>query len=112
MRHIRNIRLIDDKFRAIPNTGPNQWMKTGPPTQKDKTMTMVCCDTSISRTAPAVSTPGEMASRAAGHLATKLTGLVNAFAARRRRRLDQRALEGLPFDLRKDLGWPGGDIDR
>lgn len=30
----------------------------------------------------------------------------------RRRRLDQRALDSLPFDLRKDLGWPAGDIHR
>jgi hypothetical protein len=86
-------------------------MKTGPPTQKDKTMTMVCCDTPISRTAPAVPTPGEMASRAAGHLATKLTGLVNAAVAHRRQRRNAAALAALPFDLRKDLGWPAGDMN-
>ncbi|MDH4438860.1 MAG: hypothetical protein QE284_00545 [Rhizobium sp.] len=29
-----------------------------------------------------------------------------------RRRREQRALDALPFDLRKDLGWPAGDIRR
>ncbi len=75
-------------------------------------MTMVCCDTQITRTAPAVPTLGDMAARVAGRLATKLHGLANALAESRRRRLEQRALEAMPFDLRKDLGWPAGDTAR
>lgn len=75
-------------------------------------MTMVCSDTSIHRTAPAFPTVGALAKHAAGRLATSLHGLARAMAKHHRRRLDQAALEALPFDLRKDLGWPAGDIDR
>lgn len=28
-----------------------------------------------------------------------------------RRRLDERAIEAMPFDLRKDLGWPAAPDD-
>ena len=75
-------------------------------------MTMVCATTPITRTAPAVPTPVDMARRAAGHLATKLNALARAIAADRRRRRDAAALAALPFDLRKDLGWPAGDTHR
>lgn len=45
------------------------------------------------------------------------TARVTAFVSRRvanlraasHRRRDEAALEALPFDLRKDLGWPAGD---
>jgi hypothetical protein len=73
-------------------------------------MTMVCCDTPMERSA--APTPAELAKAAAGRLATSLDGLARAIAAHRRRRLDQKALEALPFDLRKDLGWPAGDMRR
>ncbi|PYB75110.1 MULTISPECIES: hypothetical protein [Rhizobium] len=76
-----------------------------------KTMTMVCCDTPITRTAPAA-TLGAMARRAAGRLATKLNGLARTIAEHHRARRDRAALEALPFDLRKDLGWPAGDTAR
>lgn len=80
-------------------------------------MTMVCSVTPIERTArsarlPGVSTPAALMATTVGRLAAKAHGLIRAMADHRRRRLDQRALEALPFDLRKDLGWPGGDIDR
>lgn len=42
-------------------------------------------------------------------------GLVSVIAAWRewhRRREEDRALEAMPFDLRKDLGWPAGDMAR
>lgn len=95
-------------------------------------MTMVCCDTPISmpisrpvtRTIPrlnattvrasiaAAGTLDERASHAADRLATAMKALARAFADHRRRRLDAAALEALPFDLRKDLGWPSGDTNR
>ncbi|MCC8933435.1 hypothetical protein [Rhizobium sp. 'Codium 1'] len=75
-------------------------------------MTMVCCTAPITRTAPAVPTTVDMARRAAAHLATKLNGLAHAIAEDRRRRRDAAALAALPFDLRKDLGWPAGDTHR
>ncbi|AOG11418.1 hypothetical protein [Agrobacterium sp. RAC06] len=89
-------------------------------------MTMVCCDTPLprpsSRTIPrlnartdsagltaAARTLDERASHAADRLATIIRTLSRALADHRRRRLDAAALEALPFDLRKDLGWPSGD---
>lgn len=77
-------------------------------------MTMVCCDTPIpraerSRTAAAALTLDERASRAADRLAAAMKAVANAIASHRRRRLDAAALEALPFELRKDLGWPAGD---
>lgn len=80
-------------------------------------MTMVCSVTPIERTArsarlPGISTPAALMAAAAGGLAAKAHGLIRAMADHRRRHLDARALEALPFDLRKDLGWPGGDMHR
>ncbi|MDQ0422988.1 hypothetical protein J2045_004038 [Peteryoungia aggregata LMG 23059] len=75
-------------------------------------MTMVCSVSPLSRTATAAPTPGVMVKAAVGRLANSLEGFACAIAARRRRRLDQAALDALPFDLRKDLGWPAGDISR
>jgi hypothetical protein len=89
-------------------------------------MTMVCCDTPLPRpvtqTLPrlnactdsvgltaAARTLDERASHAADRLATLIRTLSRAIADHRRRRLDAAALEALPFDLRKDLGWPSGD---
>jgi hypothetical protein len=56
------------------------------------------------RLAPAL----QLALRIVRSLGDGLTRLADA----RRRRREQRALENLPFDLRKDLGWPAGDIRR
>jgi len=72
-------------------------------------MTMVCCDTPSARTAP---TAGEMAKTAAARLAGQINGVARRLAEQRRRRLERAALEALPFDLRKDLGWPAGDMRR
>lgn len=89
-------------------------------------MTMVCCDTPLPRSssrpiprmiagaerahiASAASTLDERASRAADRLATAMKALARAFGDHRRRRRDAATLEALPFDLRKDLGWPAGD---
>lgn len=89
-------------------------------------MTMVCCDTPlprpVTRTIPqlnasidsvgltaAARTLDERASHAADRLATMIRTLSRALADHRRRRIDAAALEALPFDLRKDLGWPSGD---
>lgn len=92
-------------------------------------MTMVCCDTplpqpvtrtilrlntrtdSVGLTAAARSLD-ERASQAVDRLATLIRTLSRALADHRRRRLDAAALEALPFDLRKDLGWPSGDTFR
>ncbi|MFN3721352.1 MAG: hypothetical protein ACK4UW_20845 [Rhizobium rhizophilum] len=88
-------------------------MKREPPNlRRITTIAMVCSDTPITRTAPAVPTPGDMASRAAGHLAAKLNGFARAIADNRRRRRDAAVLAALPFDLRKDLGWPADDMRR
>lgn len=92
-------------------------------------MTMVCSVTPIERTALTARMPGPLAAgaeraaalapatrataiTAVGRLAAKTRGLLADLAARRHLRLDARALEGLPFDLRKDLGWPAGDMRR
>jgi hypothetical protein len=75
-------------------------------------MTMVCSVPPITRTGPAAPTLGALAKHAAGRLATSLNGLAHNLAEHRRHRRDMAALEALPFDLRKDLGWPAGDIDR
>ena len=88
-------------------------------------MTMVCCDTPISRltsrTIPRLNintesnglavarTLDERASHAADRLVTLIRTLSRGLAERRRRRLDAAALEALPFDMRKDLGWPSRD---
>lgn len=88
-------------------------------------MTMVCCDTPlprpVTRTIPrlnartdsayltAAQTLDERANHAADRLVTLIRTLSRAIADHRRRRLDAAALEALPFDLRKDLGWPSGD---
>lgn len=75
-------------------------------------MTMVCSVSPMTPSATAAPTLAGLAKAAAGRLATWLNGLAHAIADHRRRRLDQRALEALPFDLRKDLGWPAGDTNR
>ncbi|ODS57270.1 MAG: hypothetical protein ABS40_06920 [Agrobacterium sp. SCN 61-19] len=91
-------------------------------------MTMVCCDTPLPRPrsqtslrlnaitgqanlTAATRTLDERASHAADRFATALKALARAFADHRRQRLEQAALEALPFDLRKDLGWPAGDTN-
>jgi hypothetical protein len=43
-------------------------------------------------------------------LVRSISDLLTRIADAERRRREQRALEALPFDLRKDLGWPAGDI--
>jgi hypothetical protein len=45
-------------------------------------------------------------------LVRSISDLLTRIADAERRRREQRALEALPFDLRKDLGWPAGDIHR
>lgn len=75
-------------------------------------MTMVCSVSPMTPSATAAPTLAGLAKAAAGRLATSLNGLAHNLAEHRRRRLDQRALEALPFDLRKDLGWPAGDTER
>ena len=67
-------------------------------------MTLVHFDTPMTRFlrgAPAANRPA--------HLFVKAT---SAIAAWRRHREEQRALDAMPLDLRKDLGWPAGDIRR
>lgn len=73
-------------------------------------MTLVCCDTPAISSARAAPTLAVLVKAAAGRLATSLNGLARALAAHRRRRLERAALDALPLDLRKDLGWPAGDI--
>lgn len=75
-------------------------------------MTMVCSVTPEIRTASPASMLAATAKAMAGHLAAKLNRLAQAVAEHRRHRLEQAALEALPFDLRKDLGWPAGDTRR
>lgn len=73
-------------------------------------MTTVGYDSRIpsqSRRLPTVAHP-----IAAAPVAASLAALVAASRALqswRRRRADARALEALPFDLRKDIGWPASD---
>ncbi|MFN7010924.1 MAG: hypothetical protein ACK4PN_12920 [Allorhizobium sp.] len=77
-------------------------------------MTTVGYDSRIpsqSRRLPTVVHPIAAAPLAAS-LAASLAALVAASRALqswRRRRADARALEALPFDLRKDIGWPASD---
>jgi len=75
-------------------------------------MTMVCSVSPMSPSATTAPTLAGLARAAAGRLATVVNGLARTVAEHRRRRIDQRALEALPFDLRKDLGWPAGDTER
>ncbi len=71
-------------------------------------MTLVHFDTPIARSlrgVPAANRPARLPA----------LGIVKALAAVndwRKRREQMRALESLPFDLRKDLGWPAGDMHR
>ncbi|EHS49196.1 hypothetical protein PDO_3353 [Rhizobium sp. PDO1-076] len=67
-------------------------------------MTLVHFDTPIARSlrgAPAANRPA--------HLIVKAIAAINDWSTRRR---EQRTLESLPLDLRKDLGWPAGDMHR
>lgn len=74
-------------------------------------MTMVCCDTPITRPElTRIPTPGGMAKAAAGRLADSVNRLARGLADGHRRRRDAAALAALPLDLRKDLGWPAGDM--
>lgn len=75
-------------------------------------MTLVCCDTPTPRTARTAPTPAVLARTVVGRLATHLNGLARGIADRRRIRRDGEALAALPLDLRKDLGWPAGDMRR
>ncbi len=71
-------------------------------------MSLVHCDTPILCQPRAEFSATHLAERAVRFLG-ELSGKM---AAARRRRQEQRALDALPFDLRKDLGWPAGDIHR
>jgi hypothetical protein len=71
-------------------------------------MTLLHYDTPLIRNPDAHSPAIQLALRIVRSLSDGLTRLADA----RRRRGEQRALENLPFDLRKDLGWPAGDIHR
>lgn len=64
-------------------------------------MTLVGFDTRISSHAPRMP-------RVANPLGILMTA-AHAVNRWRTRRADARALEALPFDLRKDLGWPSAD---
>lgn len=67
-------------------------------------MTLVHFDTPTARSlrgAPAANRPS--------HLIVKAIAAINNW---RKRRHEQRALESLPLDVRKDLGWPAGDMRR
>ncbi|MBC2773382.1 hypothetical protein H6M51_10935 [Rhizobium sp. AQ_MP] len=75
-------------------------------------MTMVCCDSPTTPSATAAPTLAGIAKAAAGRLATRFDVLASTLADHRRRRLELAALEALPFDLRKDLGWPAHDTSR
>lgn len=75
-------------------------------------MTMVCSVSPMTPSATAAPTVAGMAKAAAGRLANRIDGLACALAEHRRRRLELAALEALPFDLRKDLGWPARDTRR
>ncbi len=75
-------------------------------------MTMVCCDTEMTRTARSAPTLAAMAKLAAGSLASHMNGLARSYADRRRMKRDAAALAAMPDDLRKDLGWPAGDMHR
>ena len=75
-------------------------------------MTLIHYDTPLMRHPDAHSQANRLAP--AIHLALRIVrslddGLTRLSEARRRRR-EQRALDALPLDLRKDLGWPAGDI--
>jgi hypothetical protein len=71
-------------------------------------MTLIHYDTPLIRRPPATAVSAQATRTVVSALGRLFTHLADA----RRRRLDQRALENLPFDLRKDLGWPAGDIGR
>jgi hypothetical protein len=71
-------------------------------------MSLVQCDTPIPCQPRAEFSATRLAQRAVPFLGDLLSRLAEA----RRHRLQQRALDSLPFDLRKDLGWPAGDIHR
>lgn len=64
-------------------------------------MTMVSYDARIDR-------PSRRSSSAAAAL-QHLSALAENVRTWHRRRLEARALEALPPELRKDLGWPGAD---
>ncbi|WP_159953116.1 hypothetical protein [Rhizobium sp. 18065] len=71
-------------------------------------MTLVHFDTPIARSlrgAPAANRPSHLSA----HLIVKAIAAINNW---RKRRQEQRALESLPLDVRKDLGWPAGDMRR
>lgn len=71
-------------------------------------MTLVHFDTPTARSlrgAPAANRPA----RLPAHWIVKAIAAINNWRARREQ---LRALESLPFDVRKDLGWPAGDIRR
>lgn len=75
-------------------------------------MTLVHFDTPIARAlrgAPAANRPARLPANLPAHLVVKAIAAINDWRMRRR---DQRALESLPLDLRKDLGWPAGDMRR
>ncbi|KQW26961.1 hypothetical protein ASE36_19415 [Rhizobium sp. Root274] len=63
----------------------------------------------ISPTAPS---SASLARRAAHAVLGTLGDLARCAAEAQRRRSEQRALDALPLDLRKDIGWPAGDIRR
>jgi hypothetical protein len=68
-------------------------------------MTLLHYDTPLPSSASPALRPAHSIVRALG-------GLLHRAADARRRYSEQRALDALPLDLRKDLGWPAGDIRR
>lgn len=88
--------------------------------ERIKTMTMVYCETEMTRTALRAPAPAALAKAAAGNLAKRMNRLaqtlahtlVQTLADRRRARRNAAALAAMPDDLRKDLGWPAGDMHR
>lgn len=74
-------------------------------------MTLLHYDTPfrISQTAPS---SASLARRWAHFVVRTLGDFARHAADAQRRRSDQRALDALPLDLRKDIGWPAGDIHR
>ena len=71
-------------------------------------MSLVHCDTPL----PCQPRADLSATRLAEPAILFLGAFLTRIAAARRRRQELRALEAMPFDLRKDLGWPAGDIRR
>ena len=44
------------------------------------------------------------------HFPIAALAAISAMRSWHQHRRDEQALEGLPFDLRKDIGWPAADV--